>query len=75
MAWGAQGDENGSNFKVTLKNFSRPKSVCAATCGDGVIASDELCDEGPDGNDGSYGHCGPDCKNRGPSCGDGKIQG
>ena len=64
----------GSNFKVTLKNFDRPKSVCASLCGDGVVASDELCDDGPSGNDGTYGHCGKDCKSRGPSCGDGELQ-
>lgn len=64
----------GSNFKVTLKNFNKPKSKCASICGDGIVASDELCDEGPDGNDGSYGHCGPDCKSRGPYCGDGSVQ-
>jgi len=64
----------GSDFEVTLKNFNQPKSVCASTCGDGIVASDELCDEGVAGNDGSYGHCGKDCKSRGPSCGDGQVQ-
>jgi fibro-slime domain-containing protein len=64
----------GSNFKVTLKDFNKPKSICASTCGDGIVASDELCDEGPDGNDGSYGHCGTDCRSRGPYCGDGAVQ-
>lgn len=63
-----------SNFKVTLKNFNQPKSVCTSTCGDGVVASDELCDDGPDGNKGEYGKCGPDCKSRGPYCGDGTLQ-
>jgi len=64
----------GSNFKVTLKNFNKPKSVCQSTCGDGIVASDELCDDGPDGNKGEYGKCGPDCKSRGPFCGDGAVQ-
>lgn len=67
----AERNECGSNFKVTLKNFNRPKSKCESTCGDGVVASDELCDDGPDGNDGEYGHCGADCRSRGPYCGDG----
>lgn len=64
----------GSNFKVTLKDFNKPKSACASVCGDGIVASDELCDDGPDGNDGAYGHCGKDCKSRGPFCGDGSVQ-
>jgi fibro-slime domain-containing protein len=68
----AERNECGSNFKVTLKNFNRPKSTCASVCGDGIVASDELCDDGPDGNDGKYGHCGKDCRSRGPYCGDGR---
>jgi fibro-slime domain-containing protein len=69
----AERNECGSNFKVTIKNFNRPKSQCASTCGDGVVASDEVCDDGK--NDGSYGGCMPGCKGRGPYCGDGKVQG
>jgi cysteine-rich repeat protein len=61
----------GSNFRITLKDFGKPKSSCASTCGDGVVASDELCDDGK--NDGSYGGCMPGCKARGPYCGDGKL--
>ena len=68
----AERNECGSNFKVTLKDFNKPKSVCASSCGDGVVASDELCDDGPGGNDGSYGHCGANCLSRGPYCGDGQ---
>ena len=70
----AERNECGSNFKVTLKDFNKPKSVCKSTCGDGVVASDELCDDGPTGNDGAYGHCGSDCKSRGPYCGDAQTQ-
>jgi fibro-slime domain-containing protein len=70
----AERNECGSNFKVTLKDFNKPKSVCASTCGDGVVASDELCDDGPGGNDGAYGHCGANCRSRGPYCGDGVQQ-
>ena len=61
----------GSNFRVTLREFNRPKSECHSTCGDGEVASDELCDDGPSGNDGTYGRCGADCRSRGPYCGDG----
>lgn len=67
----AERNQCGSNFKVTLKDFNRPKSACMSKCGDGVIASDELCDDGK--NDGSYGGCQPGCKARGPYCGDGKV--
>jgi len=70
----AERNECGSDFEVTLKDFNRPKSICGSTCGDGVVASDELCDDGPGGNDGAYGHCGSDCKSRGPHCGDGIQQ-
>ncbi len=68
----AERNECGSNFKVTIKNFNRPKSQCASTCGDGVVASDEVCDDGK--NDGSYGGCMAGCKARGPYCGDGTVQ-
>jgi fibro-slime domain-containing protein len=66
----AERNECGSNFKVTLEDFNRPRSVCSSICGDGIVANDELCDDGPLGNDGEYGHCGTDCRSRGPSCGD-----
>jgi cysteine-rich repeat protein len=62
----------GSNFKVTLKDFNKPKSTCKSTCGDGIVASNEVCDDGT--NDGSYGGCMPGCMARGPYCGDGKKQ-
>lgn len=67
----AERNECGSNFKVTLKDFNRPKSTCTSSCGDGIVASDEVCDDGK--NDGSYGGCMPGCKARGPFCGDGKV--
>jgi hypothetical protein len=49
----------GSNFKVTLKNFNQPKSTCVSTCGDGIVARNEVCDDGV--NDGSYGGCAAGC--------------
>lgn len=66
----AERNECGSNFKVTLTNFNRPKSACKSTCGDAVVASDEVCDDGK--NTGAYGGCMPGCKARAPFCGDGK---
>jgi fibro-slime domain-containing protein len=71
----AERNECGSNFKVTLKDFNKPKSVCASFCGDGVVANDELCDDGTDNNVGTYGKCASDCLSRGPNCGDGEVQG
>jgi fibro-slime domain-containing protein len=67
----AERNQCGSNFKVTLKDFNRPKSACASTCGDGVVASDEACDDGK--NDGTYGGCMPGCMARAPRCGDGQV--
>ncbi|MDB4939022.1 MAG: Multiple EGF-like-domain protein 3 precursor [Labilithrix sp.] len=67
----AERNECGSNFRVTLKDFNRPKSTCASKCGDGIVASDEVCDDGK--NVGGYGSCMPGCKARGPFCGDGHI--
>ncbi|MFO0739985.1 MAG: DUF4215 domain-containing protein [Labilithrix sp.] len=64
----AERNECGSNFKITLRGFNKPKSTCQSTCGDGIIASDEVCDDGK--NDGSYGGCMPGCKARGLFCGD-----
>ena len=67
----AERNQCGSNFRVTLKDFNRPKSTCKSTCGDGIVASDEVCDDGK--NDGRYGGCLPGCKARGPFCGDAKV--
>ncbi len=60
-----------SNYKLTLSDFVNAKSVCDSVCGDGIKTPDEVCDDGT--NDGSYGHCTPDCK-PGPYCGDGAVQ-
>jgi fibro-slime domain-containing protein len=68
----AERNQCGSNFKVTLKDFNKPKSSCVSTCGDGIVASDEVCDDGK--NDGSYGGCEPGCMARAPYCGDGKKE-
>lgn len=68
----AERNQCGSNFKITLKDFNKPKSSCSSSCGDGVVASNEVCDDGK--NDGSYGGCMPGCKARAPRCGDGIVQ-
>lgn len=60
-----------SNYRLTLSNFENSKSVCKSECGDGIIASDEQCDDGT--NDGGYNECAEGCK-LGPRCGDGMLQ-
>lgn len=68
----AERNQCGSNFKVTLKDFNRPRSACASECGDGEVASDEVCDAGDANADPApYGGCSADCRQRGPFCGDG----
>lgn len=64
----------GSQYELTLKGFDIGRSQCMSVCGDGIVTSDELCDEGADKNVGGYGHCSPDCKTRGGYCGDGVVQ-
>lgn len=66
-----------SNYWLTLKGFNTAKSECTSVCGDGIIASDELCDDGDDNqttDPPDYGKCGADCRTRGPNCGDGTRQ-
>lgn len=65
-----------SNYWLTLEGFNAGKSACRSTCGDGKIASDEICDDGPDNTTTSpppYGKCSSDCKTRGPHCGDAHV--
>jgi len=68
----AERQECGSNFKLTLKAFNKPKSQCKPLCGDGVVTPGEICDDGTASNTGEYGHCTPDCR-RGPYCGDALV--
>jgi fibro-slime domain-containing protein len=67
----AERHTSGSNYQLTLNGFVHDISVCTTKCGDGIVAGDEVCDDGK--NDGSYGSCAPDCKSRGPYCGDSQI--
>jgi fibro-slime domain-containing protein len=57
-----------STYKLTLSGFVHTVSQCGAICGDGIVAGDEVCDDGV--NNGSYGGCMPGCLARGPYCGD-----
>jgi fibro-slime domain-containing protein len=61
-----------STYKLTLSGFVHSLTQCLPHCGDGKLEGDEVCDDGV--NDGSYGSCAPDCKARGPYCGDSKLQ-
>jgi fibro-slime domain-containing protein len=60
-----------SNYELLLSNFSRAHSECYSLCGDGVVAGDELCDDGPNNGNG-HGFCSFDCR-FGPRCGDGFV--
>ncbi|HVU03296.1 MAG TPA: DUF4215 domain-containing protein [Polyangiaceae bacterium] len=72
----AERNQCASNYWLTLQGFNTSKSVCKSTCGDGIVASDEVCDDGPDNQQTDppdYGKCSSDCKKRGPNCGDGHV--
>jgi fibro-slime domain-containing protein len=61
-----------SSYKLTLRGFDKLASRCKSTCGDGVVAADEVCDDGK--NDGSYGGCQAGCQAFAPFCGDAVVQ-
>lgn len=61
-----------SSYQLTLTNFGRAPSTCRSECGDGVVASDESCDEG-DANGATYNGCTAECT-LAPYCGDGVVQ-
>jgi len=63
-----------SNFRLTLSGFLPPRSSCDTSCGDGVRAGDEFCDDGTANNsDTASGACKTDCTARN-YCGDGVKQ-
>lgn len=55
-------------------------SIIVSICGNGLVDSGELCDDGLAGNIGGYGsttaerHCMPGCQSFGPYCGDSVLQ-
>jgi len=63
----------GSSFKLTLSGFNSARSECVATCGDGIIAAGEQCDDGEENNTGGHNRCSGDCT-IGAYCGDGIVQ-
>jgi hypothetical protein len=61
-----------SGYKLTLGQFNRTHTACAARCGDGVVNGSETCDDGDGNDDNAYGGCTITCT-LGPYCGDGKL--
>lgn len=68
----AERSTNGSGYRLTLKGFDAGTSVCMSVCGDGLVTSEELCDDGE--KNGQYGHCAEDCQSYVAYCGDGLVQ-
>jgi fibro-slime domain-containing protein len=62
----------GSDYTLTLSGFVHTVSTCSPICGDGVVAGNEVCDDGV--NNGAYGGCLPGCLGRAPYCGDAVLQ-
>ncbi len=62
-----------SNFKLTIGGFVSAETTCETLCGDGIVAGDELCDDGEDNGSG-YGFCTAECT-PGERCGDGEVNG
>jgi hypothetical protein len=54
--------------------MERPILVVRSICGDGILATDEECDNGSENDDMVYGGCTRSCK-RGDFCGDGMVNG
>ena len=69
----AERHTQGSDYKLTLSNFTGTYSSCHSVCGDGVPTRDEACDLGSASNTGAYGTCNPDCTLP-PRCGDAIVQ-
>jgi fibro-slime domain-containing protein len=69
----AERKPEGSSFQLTLAGFNAGRSTCVATCGDGVIAGGEQCDNGEELNMGGHNGCNADCT-LGAFCGDGVVQ-
>lgn len=65
-----------SQYRLTLTNFNQTPSTCTDACGDGVVSSREVCDDGANNGDGDgspYGGCADDCTLE-PFCGDAIVQ-
>jgi fibro-slime domain-containing protein len=69
----AERHTSASNFRLTLAGFLAPHSSCDTTCGDGIRAGDEFCDDGASNSDTASGACNTSCTAR-TYCGDGIRQ-
>lgn len=69
----AERHQCGSNFKLTLAGFDKPRSACRERCGNGVATRSETCDQG-ELNGTGYGFCTTTCT-PGPRCGDALVNG
>lgn len=58
----AERHSTGSNFDLTLNGFVATKSQCVPFCGNGIITTDEFCDDGA--MNGLAGQCFSDCSGR-----------
>ena len=64
-----------SQYRLTLTNFTQTPSTCTDSCGDAVVSSREVCDQGTlngNGDGSAYGACASDCTLE-PFCGDGVV--
>jgi len=66
----AERNQCASNYRLTLDGFVPSTSVCTSQCGDGIVASNEECDDGV--NSGAFGTCNPNCT-LAAFCGDGDV--
>jgi fibro-slime domain-containing protein len=63
-----------SNYQLTMRLPSAPRTTCQPVCGNGTVTIDEQCDAGTSNNDATYGGCTTACR-LGPHCGDGVKNG
>jgi fibro-slime domain-containing protein len=68
----AERHTTGSDYTLSLSGFAHTVTQCVTTCGDGIVAGNEVCDDGK--NNGAYGGCMPGCLAKAPSCGDSITQ-
>lgn len=70
----AEREESASNFKLTMRGFTKRTSVCSSVCGDNVKTRNEQCDLGDqNANPAPYGGCSTTCQ-LGAYCGDSTTQ-
>ncbi|HVY31019.1 MAG TPA: DUF4215 domain-containing protein [Polyangiaceae bacterium] len=66
----------GSNYQLTLQGFNSGTSVCVPKCGNGVVTSDEECDDGANNKASpGYGECKTVTCTLGGYCGDKNVSG